>query len=67
MGKNVYNFDEGYTFYPVSYAFVIAFDPSLNIEKMLVVRSFNHVFELLNDVGYLKNEMLPYIDSVIKR
>ena len=32
-GKKVYNFDEDATLYPVSYAFVIAFHPSLNIEK----------------------------------
>ena len=43
--KKVYNFDEGATLYPVPYAFVIAFHPSLNIEKVSVVRSFNHTFE----------------------
>ena len=36
-GKKVYNFDEDATWYPVSYAFVIAFHPSLNIEKESVV------------------------------
>ena len=50
--------------YPVSYAFVIAFHPSLNIEKILVVRSFNHTFEQLSDVSYLKDEMLPFIDPI---
>ena len=50
-GKKVYDFDEDPTLYPVSYAFMIAFYPSLNIEKISVVRSFNHTFEQLNDVS----------------
>ena len=59
--KKVYNFDEGATLYPVSYAFVITFHPSLKIEKVSVVRSFNHTFEQLNDVSYLKDGMLPSV------
>lgn len=51
--KKVYNFDEDATSYPVSYDFVVAFHPSLNITtKISVVRSFNHIFEQLNDVSY---------------
>ena len=50
-GKKVYDFDEDPTLYLVSYAFMIAFYPSLNIEKISVVRSFNHTFEQLNDVS----------------
>ena len=57
-GKKVYNFDEDATLYPVYYAFLIAFHPSLNIENISVVRSFNHTFEQLNDVSYLKYEIL---------
>ena len=56
-GEKVYNFDEYTTLYLVSYAFVIAFHLSLNIEKIWVVRSFNYTFEQLNDVIYLKDEM----------
>ena len=48
----------------VSYAFVIAFHPSLNIEKIFVVRRFNHTFEQLNDVSYLKDEMLPFTGPI---
>ena len=48
-GKKVDDFDEDPTLSPVSYAFVIAFYPSLDIEKISVVRSFNHTFEQLND------------------
>ena len=28
------------------------------------MRSFNHTFEQLNDVGYLLDEMLPYFDPI---
>ena len=66
-GKKVYNFDEDRTLYPVSYAFVVAFHRCLNIEKIFVVKSFNHIFEQLNDVGYLSDEMLPYFDSITAR
>ena len=66
-GKKVFNFDEDATLYPVSYAFVVAFYPFLNIEKISVVRSFNHTFEQLNDVSYLSDKMLPYIDLIITR
>ena len=50
--------------YPVSYSFVVAFHPCLNLENIFVVRSFNHLFESLVDVGYLSEEMLPYFDPV---
>ena len=50
-----------------THAFVIAFYPSLNIKKISVVRSFNHTFEQLNDVSYLKDEMLPFIDPITTR
>ena len=66
-GNKVYNFDEDATLYPVSYAFVVAFHLSLNIEKRPVVRSFNHTFEQLNDMSYLSDEMLPYIDPIMTR
>ena len=65
--KRVYNFDEDATLYPVSYDFVIAFHSSLNIENVSVVRSFNHTFEQLNDVSYLKDEMLPFLDPITTR
>lgn len=45
LSKKIYNFDKGCTLYPVSYAFVVAFHPELDTEKIFVVRSFNHTFE----------------------
>ena len=46
---------------------MVAFHPNLNTEKNFVVRSFNHTFEQLNDLGYLSNEMLPYFDPITGR
>ena len=66
-GKKIYNLDEDATLYPVSYAFVVTFHPFLNIEKIPIFRSFNHTFEQLNDVSYLSDEMLPYIDPITTR
>ena len=45
----------------------MTFHPSLNIEKIPVVRSFNHTFEQLNDVSYLSDEILPYFDPITTR
>ena len=63
-GKKVYNFNKDATLYPVSYAFVVAFHPSLNLDRSFEVRSFNHNFDQLNDIGYLLDEMLPYHDFI---
>ena len=62
--KKNYNFDENCTFYPISYAFAVPIHPKLNIEKIYIVRSFNHTFDQLNDVSYLPDGMLPYFDPI---
>ena len=63
-GKKIYNFGEDCSLYPVPYSFVVAFHPCLNLEKIFVVRSFNHSLESLIDVGYLSEEMLPSFDLI---
>ena len=65
--KQSYNFEEDSILYPVSYEFVVAFHLELNIEIIFVVRSFNHTFEQLNDVGFLSDEILPYSDPITAR
>ena len=64
LAKKIYNFDEDCTLYAVSYAFAVAFHPKLKVERIYVDRSFNHTFDQLNDVSYLSNEMLLYIDPI---
>ena len=46
---------------------MVAFHPCLNLVKIFAVRSFNHSFESLVDVGYLPEEMLPYFDLITER
>ena len=52
-GKEIYRFEQDCSLYLVSYSFVVAFHPCLDLDKIFVVRSFNHSFESLVDVGYL--------------
>lgn len=66
-GKKNFIFDEDSTLYPVSYSFVVAFHPDLNLEKIFVVRDFNQTFDQLNDMGYLASKMLHYFDSIMAR
>ena len=63
-GKKACNFDDEASMYPVSYAFVVAFHPSLNLDRLFVVKSLNHAFDQLNSMGYLLDEMLSYFDPI---
>ena len=45
---------------------MIAFYPSLTIEKISVIRSFSHTFAQLNAVSYLEDEM-PFVDLIATR
>lgn len=65
--KNPYNFDDDASMYLVSYTFVVTFHPSLNSDRLYVVKSFNHAFEKLNSMNYLSDKMLPYFDPIIIR
>ena len=59
---NVEKSDNG--MYPVYYCFIVAFHPSLDLDKITVLRSFNDSFEQLNDISYLPNEMIRYFDHI---
>lgn len=50
--KKTYNFDHDASIYLVSYALVVSFHTSLNLDRLFVV-SFNHTLNKLNSVGYL--------------
>ena len=63
-GKEVYIFDDIAKMYPVSYAFVAAFYSKLNLDKICVVRSFNHTLEMLSDISHFSNEMIKHFDPV---
>ena len=65
--KKPYNFDDDPSMYPVSYTFLVSFHPSLNLDGLFVVRSFNHTFDQLNSFSYLLDEMLHYFDPITVR
>ena len=48
--------------YPVSYCFIIAFNTSLFLNNITVLRSFTDSIEELADVSYLSDEMLEHRD-----
>ena len=50
--------------YPVSYCFVVAFNPSLSVKRITVIRIFNHTYEQLNDISYLTDEMIRFFDPI---
>ena len=52
------------TMYPVSYCFIVAFNPSLHLNKITELRSFNDSAEQLADVSYLTNEIIVYRDHM---
>ena len=63
-GRESYSLFDEASVYPVSNAFVVAFHPELDLERIPVVRSFNQTFDSLHDVGYLYEEMLFYFNFI---
>ena len=43
-GKKIYEFEEVAEMYPISYAFVVAFNPCLNLERIFTVLSNSSYF-----------------------
>ena len=53
--------------YPVSYCFIMVFNPSLLLNKIVILKSFNNTEEQLAGVSYLTDEMLSYRDIITTR
>ena len=51
--------------YQTSYSLIFAFHPKLQLNRIVIARSFNHSLEQLNDVSYLTDEMLHDFDPII--
>ena len=66
--KEVFDVDKcNNRMYPVSYCFIVAFHPSLELKKISVLRSFNDTFEQLNDISYLSDEIFSFSSLPIVR
>ena len=50
--------------YLVLYCFVVAFHPSLVLDRLTVLRNFNYSFEQLIDIYLLTTEMITYFDPI---
>ena len=57
-----YQDPENRKMFAVSYAIVFAFHPDLNLERVIVERSFGHSFEELVSLNYLTAEQQQLID-----
>ena len=47
----------------VSYVMIVAFHPALNLERVIIYRSFAHTLEQLSNINYLSREQVAFIDS----
>ena len=51
----------------VSYVMFIAFHPKLNLDRIIIQRSFSHSFEQLTTLDYFTREQILYVDwGIIK-
>ena len=50
--------------FPVAYIITFAFHPDLNIDRLIVERSFGHDLLRLANVEYLNRDMLAFADSI---
>ena len=49
------------------YSLIFAFHLKLQLDGKVIIRSFNHSLEKVNDVSYLTDEMLRNLDPIIAR
>ena len=48
----------------ISYCQIIAFHPALNLEKMIIFRSFQQSAEEIYDLSHFRQEHIPFFDKV---
>ena len=51
----------------IFYSLIFAFHLKLQLDGKVIIRSFNHSLEKVNDVSYLTDEMLQNLDPIISR
>ena len=51
--------------YVLSYCIIIAFHPKLDIERIVIFRSFQQYQDLNFDLSHLKDQMLQFVDPVM--
>ena len=59
----MFNFDHC-EMYPVSCCLIFVFHPKINIDRIVIMRSFSNFLNQLNDISYLNHEMLENVNIV---
>lgn len=50
--------------YQVSYCLIFAFKRKLDIDRIVILKGFQHTPDQLNDISYLNSEMIDGLDPV---
>ena len=53
------------TMFVLSYVLIVAFDPHLNLRKVIVQRSYRYSLEQLTMIDYLTNDQMSFIDVTL--
>ena len=49
----------------VSYMMIVAFYPTLKLERVIIYRSFAHTLDQLSNINYLTREQIGFIDNYL--
>ena len=49
----------------VSYVLIVAFHPALNLDRIIIQRSYSHSLEELTAIKYLNDDQMKFIDLQI--
>ena len=49
----------------VSYVMIVAFHPALQLDRVMIYRSFAHTLDQLSNIGYLTREQIGFIDNYL--
>ena len=49
----------------VSYVMIVAFHPALQLDRVIIYRSFAHTLDQLSNIGYLTREQVGFIDNYL--
>ena len=63
-GSDCINYIDDEEMYPFSDCLIFTFHPKLTIDRTVAVQSFQHTYDELTDVTYLKTEMIDQADPI---
>ena len=46
----------------VSYVLIVAFHPALNLDRIIIQRSYSHSLEKLTTIKYVNDDQMKFID-----